>query len=73
MGSVVIHISNPEAYGALCNALMRPGDKLVLAALQSDCDECREKVMVIPTKERGGAVKPEPTWAPVPWDQRGRR
>ena len=52
----------------LCGALAQPGDELVLAALNSDCNDCRGVLGIGPTTQRGCEPRPVPTWEPQPME-----
>lgn len=65
-----IHTTLPSPPGApgwpLCGGEMLEGDRLVEAALESDCDNCRAKAMVGPMNQRGCELRQAPNYVPEP-------
>jgi hypothetical protein len=61
----VIHIDDGCGF-AKCRRVLLEGDAVVVAALQSECEDCRTEVMVGPPSQRGCAVKPALDYVPEP-------
>jgi len=57
---------------SVCGVLTK-GDVIVLAALESDCDTCREKLMVSSHRTKGCETREAPKWEPQPWKSEKKR
>ena len=64
--SLPASITCTSSTAAACGATLAPGDKLVEAALCSDCDDCRAVVNIGPMSQKGCDYHETPKYTPEP-------